>query len=204
MRIEMARMVRKTTPGVKRGRVQRKNRPDLSPHYTHAQPGQPVIDRHRPGKGYRHLLLKRDIKRFLDLLPEWEELSRDLKAVVLAEGEPDCFGWHMPGIVAVCAWSREIAGEWYYEFVEEHADVLDRLQVGREKKSESTVHLNWTEQSAKGFQLMHVLLHELGHHHDRVTTRSQREASRGERYAEKYARDHGKKLWDAYFKAFKI
>jgi len=46
----------------------------------------------------------------------------------------------------------------------------------------------WTEGQARAFQLVHVLLHELGHHHDRMTTRSQQNAARGERLAEEYAR----------------
>ena len=35
----------------------------------------------------------------------------------------------------------------------------------------------FTEASARGFQLMHMFLHELGHYHDRMTTRSKRFAS---------------------------
>jgi hypothetical protein len=49
---------------------------------------------------------------------------------------------------------------------------------------------------------MHILLHELGHHHDRMTTRSQRYCGRGESYAEQYALRFADQLWDAYFKAF--
>ena len=42
---------------------------------------------------------------------------------------------------------------------------------------------------------MHVFLHELGHHHDLMMTRSRRKTARGERYAEKYALWHSKDLW---------
>jgi hypothetical protein len=40
----------------------------------------------------------------------------------------------------------------------------------------------------RAFQLIHIFIHELGHHHDRMTTRSKRDACRGEGYAETYAR----------------
>jgi hypothetical protein len=49
---------------------------------------------------------------------------------------------------------------------------------------------------------MHVLLHELGHHHDRITTRSQRDAARGESYAEAYAMRYVEALWHRYFSEF--
>ncbi len=45
---------------------------------------------------------------------------------------------------------------------------------------------------------MDVFLHELGHHHDRMTTRSRSQAARGERYAETYANRYAERIWDAY------
>lgn len=51
-------------------------------------------------------------------------------------------------------------------------------------------------------QLRHILLHELGHHHDRMTTRSQFESSRGENYAEQYALRYADGIWDEYFRLF--
>ena len=49
---------------------------------------------------------------------------------------------------------------------------------------------------------MHILLHELGHHHDRMTTTSQIRSARGERFAETYALRYADSLWDAYFREF--
>ena len=193
---------RKSTPRVRDGKVQRKNRTDLSPHYSLAEPGKPVIERHRPGIGYRHVLLKRDVEKFLKLLPDWRELSRGLQAVLLSEGERDILGWHFPGVVAICAWDRELASEWTPAFVEEHQAVLTALQVDTEKTSDSSTYVRWTEKSVKGFQLMHILLHELGHHHDRMTTRSRVRASRGETYAESYANKYAEEIWDGYYRTF--
>ncbi len=48
--------------------------------------------------------------RLLELLPDWPELARGLDAVILAPGEEDCQGWYDNGIVAVCAWERELRG----------------------------------------------------------------------------------------------
>lgn len=46
-----------------------------------------------------------------------------------------------------------------------------------------------------GFQLLHVLPHELGHHRDRMTTRSRISAARGEPFAERYANEVFERLW---------
>ena len=47
--------------------------------------------------------------------------------------------------------------------------------------------MRWTENQARAFQLLHVLPHELGHHHDRMTNRSKLRIARGEPFAEDYA-----------------
>jgi hypothetical protein len=61
---------------VREGRVQRKNRWARTPNYlTHDMPTL-VIDRKNPGPGYRHLATKEELRRFLALLPNWEELPR--------------------------------------------------------------------------------------------------------------------------------
>ena len=193
---------RKTTPKVRGGKVQRKNRTDLSPDIFPWEPGNPTIWRQRPGEGYRHLLRIKDVENFLALLPDWAELSAGLRGVLIAEGEDDCMGWHNPGIVAICAWSREIAGYWTSDFVDEHRSVLQRLGVPLEPTDQDDYYVAWTETSARGFQLMHILLHELGHHHDRMTTRNQQRAGRGEDYAEQYALRYAERIWELYFAEF--
>jgi hypothetical protein len=88
------------------------------------------------------------------------------------------------------------------EYVEEHRDIFDRLGVPIEPGDEGYV-LGFTEVTLRAYQLLHVFLHELGHHHDRMTTRSQRRSSRGERFAEQYARTHGDQIWSRYFELFR-
>ena len=193
---------RKSAPKVRDGKVQHKNRHDFNPRYPFRPQVGPEIYRERPGSGYRHLMRKNDMARFIQLLPDWDELSRGLRAIVLATGEPGLMGWHYPGVVAVCAWERELSGEWYNFFVDEHREILDRLGVRCEPHSDRTQLCHFTQTSARGFQLMHILLHELGHHHDRMTTKSKLFASRGEAYAEEYALAYAGMIWDRYLAAF--
>ena len=49
-----------------------------------------------------------------------------------------------------------------------------------------------------------VLLHELGHHHDQMTSPGQRRVTRGESYAEQYARRYEKQVLSAYRQVFKL
>ena len=156
--------------------MRRKNNWEPTPSdHTRVEQPFPLVIRERPGRGRRHLLAKRDVHAFVELLPDWGELSRGLRAIVLAPGEDDAHGWHDLGTVAVCAWDE---GLWQWvepEFFDEHRDILVRLGVPAERgavRGEEAVHLLWTEATARAFQLLHILLHELGHHHDRMTTRS--------------------------------
>ncbi len=199
----MRRSQRKTAMKVRDGKVSRKNRTELSSHYMQLRQDELVIDRQRPGPGHKHYLTIADIKRFIAILPDWEGLSVGLDAVVLATAS-DCMGWCCPGVVAVCAWERDLIGNWDNSFVKEHEPILDRLGVEREvvKCELSFTRCYFDEASIKGFQLMHILLHELGHHHDRMTNGSRKYASRGEPFAETYALEYADRLWDDYFKEF--
>jgi hypothetical protein len=65
------------------------------------------------------------------------------------------------------------------------------------------VQVRWTVEQARAFQLTYILSHELGHHHDRMTTRSWRVA-RGEPYAEAYALDMMRAVWPEYVRRFAV
>ncbi len=97
------RTPRKTTPKVKNGKVQKKNRHEPTENYWNTRQDELQIDIEKPGKGYKHFLKKRDIIKFLQLLPNWEELNVELDAVILAEGDGND-GWYDDGVLAICAW----------------------------------------------------------------------------------------------------
>jgi hypothetical protein len=193
-------MHRRTAVRVKRGKVQKKNRLDLTPHYSQTAVSGLTIDRKRPGKGYRHLLLQRDITDFVSLLPDWDELAKGLDAIVLTPGAEDHEGSHYYGVIEINAWPDTVWTEHGRKYVDEHVGIISKLEIPREKQG-SWVLLKWTEQTAKAFQLLHVFLHELGHHHDAITNRSKLSA-RGETYAEEYALRYGDLIWERYWDRF--
>jgi hypothetical protein len=195
----------KTTPRVKDGAVQKKQNWEQSTSYFYAPDRSAVvIDRQRPGVGYRHVLRTTDIYQFLDILPDWEHLAVGLNAIVLASGEEGTNGWHTPGVVAVCAWEEDLWHEYKpdTDFYDAHAPIFERLGVPSKPLKNGNIQWQFDENSVRAYQLLHILLHELGHHHDRITTRSQVSAARGEPYAEAYALEHEAKIWDDYWRVF--
>ena len=198
----MKRFHRVTNPRVIDGKVQRKNRTDLSPSCFSTVRPLPALERHKPGFGYRHVLKLRDVASFLRLLPDWSNLSQGLNAIVLAPGHRDYGGWHVPGVVTVCAWERELWREVDSHWYSAHSGLCERLEVPCEPIGGGHYRCRFTEASIRAYQLLHVLLHELGHHHDRMTTKVQKDSCRGEDFAERYALDYEQVIWDRYLQEF--
>ena len=194
---------RKVTPKVRAGKVQKKNNHETTFNYWDHDLGYPVIDREKPGEGCRHVLAKRDIQKFISILPDWREISIGLKAIILAESE-DCYGWHSDGVIGICAWDRELWQDYLQDFYDDHAAILDRLGVEAEPLSSKIVRCKFTENQVRAFQLTHIFLHELGHHHDRMTSRKKKSAGRGEPYAEAYALKYMDLIFGQYVRSFAL
>jgi hypothetical protein len=196
---------RRGTPKVKDGVVQKKSNWVRTPNYFNTPQREPVIDKRSPGKGYRHVVSRRDILRFIGIIPRWQELSAGLNAIVLAEG---CFtlnGYYMYlGTIHICAWDDDYWQFWRPRFFLEHQSTLDRLGVPYEKDADGDFLCKFNESTVRGWQLLHIFLHELGHHHDRMTTRSRKVCARGESYAESYAFEFERQIWDRYREEFEL
>ena len=193
-------MNRKTTPKVKDGRVQKKNRHEITPNYWDFRQDSLQIDIESPGKGYKHFLKKRDIIRFLEILPNWKEIDIELDAILLAQGGgPD--GWYNNGVIGICAWDKNKTCSLDKEYFNAHLNLFKRLGLDYEIKREGVV-CHFTESQIIAYQLLHILLHEIGHHHDRINTKNKNGTARGEKYAGDYAVKYEKKIWNIYFQEF--
>ena len=95
---------RKTSPKVIGGLVQRKNN-----HKPTAAEGY-VVDRIRPGKGYKHVVSKKDIHDFTDLIPDWGEISVGIESIILDSGDEFTDGYYRhynregTGVIWLSAW----------------------------------------------------------------------------------------------------
>ncbi len=195
---------RKSTPKVTDGRVQKKNNAATTPTYYDTPQPMPVIDRQRPGAGYRHVLKQRDVETFIGLLPDWAELSCGLNAIVLAPGAGRYNGYYERSVVHVCAWEEDLWIHYRHgnDFFDAHEPILRRLGVPMKPADDGYTSCQFTQATVRAYQLLHILLHELGHHHDRLTTQPGGIANRGEPYAEAYALQYEAQIWERYQDAF--
>lgn len=185
----------KTTPKVRNGQVQKKDRHEETTNYWNTYQRIPVFDKEKPGPGYKHYLRKNHLVRFIQMLPDWDELSTDLDAVVLAEGvrfeDGRCFS---AGVIYIRAWPRDPHISVYAQYFHEHSDIFERLGVSSSKAGNHYI-CRFTEEQVRAYQLLHIFLHELGHHHDR-------DSDIGEKYAEQYARNYEAQIWTQYINEF--
>lgn len=189
---------RKTNPRVIDGVVQKKHNHTPTSTYWNTPQAVPVIDKERPGPGYRHYLGKRDVLHFIELLPDWPELSKGLDAVLLARRRRGAEAWYDVGVVGICAWDEDPWSVVRPSYYDDHKLIFARLGVPCEPKGKNYL-CKFSEGTVRAYQLLHLFLHELGHHHDRMTSRRQRASGRGETYAEQYALRYEELIWARYF-----
>jgi len=210
-KVMQVRYNRKTSPKVIGGQVLRKNN-----HVKTARLGY-VVDRRRPGKGFMHVLRKKDIHDFVELIPDWNEISEGIESIVLDSGD-ECtdgvyhhFHTENTGIIYLSAWQKELWREFNDDYFQEHRWIFNALNVTIESKThriessdkqEIIWHCYFTESQAKAYTLMHVFLHELGHHIDRLSSCNQNACNRGEVFAEHYAVRRFHELWPSYLRRF--
>lgn len=188
-------MNRKSAPGVRDGRVQKKNRHTLSPDIYVHEFDSLVVKRLRPSKGYYHAVSPTDVREFIRLIPDWESASEGIKAVVLTPGGDWAYGrYHNAGIIKLDAWPRNellwVSGRkrWLIE------------RIGLDVPESNEVLLS--PRQVRAFLLLGTFLHELGHHVDRMATRSRWDAANGEPAAIAYELRRQRELADIFFEQF--
>jgi len=190
---------RRTATKVKNGRVQHKNRllPTGALGCTYG--------RERPGRGFHHVVSKRDLQAFIDIIPEWHQFSRRLEHVVLAspndqdDGQYAFYHREKTGGIFLHAWPDDLWTELSPAYFEAHRGILERLGVSVERLRDGVL-CRFTETQARAFTLLHVFMHELGHHHDRIIRKGG--STHGEDYAERFANNQFNQLFPTYVRVF--
>jgi hypothetical protein len=200
-RVRRAYQRRKVAPKVRDGAVQKKHR-----HVASATLGF-VVDRQSPAKGYRHIVTKRDIHEFTNIIPDWSRIREGLEGVVLTSGADRVDGLYRfyprdrTGSIEIPAWDGDLWTVFPLEHFEEHRALFARLAVASELK-DGGIECRFTRPQAKAFLLLHVFLHELGHHVDRMQSKQQDSSRRGESFAEQYANTVSTLIWSDYVSVF--
>ncbi len=190
----------RTATKVKDGIVQPKNRNQPTSYIGY------VIDRVSPGKGFRHVVSKADIQTFIELLPEWDRYSEWLERIVLAAPSHDSDGMYEffhreeTGAIYLHAWADDLWIEMVMPYFEAHRSIFDRLGV-RYDIEESLARCYFSEPQARAFSLLHVFLHELGHHFDRIHQKHLG-STKGEEYAERFATSRFETMLQLYKSRF--
>jgi hypothetical protein len=192
---------RKVTPKVRDGIVQKKNRhvPTVSLGY--------IIDRESPARGCRHVVSKQDIRHFTRIIPYWRDLAVGLESIILTrasddnDGRYEIFHREKTGSIQIPAWSGDLWRVVPRSYAEEHHEIFTLLQIATGPAVDG-VECRFTLDQARAFLLLHVFLHELGHHVDRMESKAQSATRRGEPFAESYANRMAATLWPRYLRTF--
>jgi hypothetical protein len=195
---------KKVTPKVVGGHVLRKNNHKLTPNFWNTVQKDVQIHVEKPGRGFKHFLIKRDVIKFISIIPEWDLFSRKLDAIVLSEGGGGADGYYNnDGVIEICAWEKQQDILLNSKYFIEHKELFERLKIKYEQRGK-LYFCEFSQDQIKAFQFLHILLHELGHHVDRIFTRSKNQASRGEDYAETFAFATEEEMFNAYQDLFNI
>lgn len=160
----MPRIVRRTSTKVINGVVSPKNREDAT------DPRPYEIIREPSGRGYRHVVSARQLEQFIRLIPEADRLLEGVERIVLSGGD-SAFGWHRRShrrkvaVIELCAWPKSLWTPmplWYFRL---HQRYFDAFRVGY-SLGERPIMCRFNTAQARAFSLLHVFLHELGHHQD--------------------------------------
>jgi len=191
---------RRTATKVKDGRVQRKNRHRPTGHAGY------VLDRESPGRGFRHVVTKRDVQAFIDIVPGWDRLSERLERVVLAAPGDGCDGLYEffhreeTGAIYLHAWRDDLWMDLTVPYFDRHQYIFDKLCVSYDRH-EDCVTCRFTDAQARAFMLLHIFMHELGHHYDHIHQKHIG-SSKGDDYAERFASSRFEQLFPAYVRMF--
>lgn len=102
---------RKSAMRVRDGRVVKKNNWAPARHHYYARPQSEIlIERADPGPGYKHVVTVRQLRDFIDLLPDWDELAVGLDAISIWSGHPSWLGLSNPGRLRPPRAGRDPAG----------------------------------------------------------------------------------------------
>ena len=152
------------------------------------------------------MVSKRDLQAFIDIVPEWERFSERLERIVLAGPSDGCdavyrfYHREETGAIYLNAWREDLWTDMAVAYFECHQDIFDRLGVSYDRQEDCVV-CRFTEAQARAFVLLHIFMHELGHHYDRIHQKHLG-ASKGEDYAERFANSRFEQLFPAYVRVF--
>ena len=130
----------------------------------------------------------------------------NLKRIVLAVHRDDSDGFYEfyrreeTGAIFLNAWRDDLWIDLQTTYFDAHQGIFERLGLSHDRLDDR-VACRFTEAQARAFMLLHVFMHELGHHHDSIHQKHWG-SSKGEDYAEKFATSRFEQLFPRYVRVF--
>lgn len=136
-----------------------------------------------------------DVRRFLALMSEWRKELDELGEVILERGHPqfDASYRFFDCTIKLQPWAT-LSPTWWSGHVWGHDSILTRLNVPLEAVGDSFV-CRFTRDTARAYMLLHVFMHEIGHH--LYFVRNGMTSDRSEKYAEEFALRFEGLMWAA-------
>lgn len=175
--------------------MRKKNRTVLSPDIYVHEPDELLIKRTRPIAGHFHAVSATDVRRFVRLIDDWEEVASAVRAVILTPGGDYCYGrYNNAGIIKLDAWPK--CGPHYVPSRKKW--LIEQIGLGPMPEGQTYMISDITKEQVRCYLLLGTFLHELGHHIDRMSTRSKLDAANGEPAAIRYEQMRQRELWKPY------
>lgn len=141
------------------------------------------------------------------LIPEWDGISQGIEKILLAAGDTSYDGLYeyfhreKTGIIHLPAWYADLWQVVDDRYFTDHRDIFDKLGVAYDRHRDGW-ECRFTDSQARAYMLLHVFMHELGHHVDRMRSKNRNSTPRGEPFAERFATDRFYHLYPLYVDLF--
>ncbi|PCJ18415.1 MAG: hypothetical protein COB02_10995 [Candidatus Cloacimonadota bacterium] len=190
-------MNRKVTPKVKNGLVQKKNNHSKTKGAYNHDGSELLIFKYKALKNYSHVVSVSDLHKFISIFPDFKKYSEGLHSIILDGSFHSPMGLCEIGVISLMAWEKDSFDDpdSCPDWLEEHKDVLTTLGV---EFSIENKYSYFTKKTARDFMLIHVFVHEIGHHYDRWCTYSKNSFPGGEPFAENFANNLFDEIWPKY------
>ena len=203
----MRNVSRTTTPRVKNGKVQRKNRTQNTELAGLLDNSRFNVIRFKPDGPYFHPVRQPEVYRFVELIPDWTQISKGLSACVLNKDGDDVQqgasyerSYHA---IWIDPFPKSLSTIWSHAFFTAHKTFVERLGARVEfAESSSNITIHWTESQARAWQLLHLFLYELKVHAEYITLAKNRRFEHSNSVAEAYAFQTAEIIWDPYESEF--
>ena len=162
---------RKTTPKVKNGQVQKKNNHGWTEFEGLLDKEHFSFIKLKAEEGFTHVTERKAALDFVQLIPNWNIISKGLTAIVLdGEGSSTqagkCYSPNCYHSIWLPAFPKDMTLHWSKPFAKHHEVVVNMLGVEMHESEPGCFVTEWNRKQAQAWQLLHLFLYGLYCHQE--------------------------------------